>query len=140
MDGIYFDFALLVALEREADGHVLGGLHQQRSVFLFGGRCPRGKATQQLLQVQSRVGVSLTQFLVQVFFFDVGIMLHLPKPSQQPNRLDHFLLLQGNHAALPRRSYTRACSSPTAATGSSAATHSASDSASAASSGSAPTA
>ena len=44
MDGIYFDFALLVTLEREADGHVLGGLHQQRRVFLSGGRCARRKA------------------------------------------------------------------------------------------------
>ena len=49
--GVYFDFALLVALQGKADGHVLGGFHQQRRVVLLRRGRLRRQTSQQLLQI-----------------------------------------------------------------------------------------
>ena len=53
--GIYFDFALLVALQGKAYGHVLGGLHQQGSILLLVLCRLRGQTAQKLLKIQARV-------------------------------------------------------------------------------------
>ena len=71
VDGVDLDLALLIPLQREADRHVLGRFHQQRRIFLprIGGF--RRQTSQQLLQVQTRIRVGLSQFLLDVFFLNV---------------------------------------------------------------------
>ena len=68
------------------------------------GRGLRRQAAQQLLQVQPRIRIGLGQLLLNIFFFNVGILLHLSKARQQPDRLNDFLFLQRNHPAGPCRS------------------------------------
>ena len=55
------------------------------------------------MQVQSRIRIRLRQFLLQIFLSDGRILLHLPEPRQQPDRLDHFLFLQRNNSSSPSR-------------------------------------
>ena len=102
MDGVHFDFALLVALQGEADGHVLGRLHQQRRVF-FLLRCRlRCQTSQQLLQVQPRIRIGLGQFFLQdLLLWPMGSCCTWPKRVSRPDRLNDFLFLQRDHAAGP---------------------------------------
>ena len=54
VDGVDLDVAALVAVEREFDGHGLGGLHQKRGVPVFVGvvlRSLRGQTFQQVGQI-----------------------------------------------------------------------------------------
>ncbi len=104
--GIHFDFAFLIALQSETDRHVLGRLHQQRRVLLVR-RGFRRQAPEQLLQAQPRIRIGLNQILLDIFFFDARILLYLPEPGQQPDRLNHFLLLQRNNPSGPCRGRTR---------------------------------
>src|SRR6267154_55073 len=99
MHGIHFHFALRIPFQGEANSHVLGRFHQQRSIFLLlvGCRLSR-QASQQLLQVQPRVRIGFANFFLQSFRTDIWIALHLAETSQQPNRLNHFGFLQRHHA------------------------------------------
>src|SRR5579872_304137 len=114
MHGVDLHFALLVALEGKADGHVLGRFHEQRSIFFLRCRGLRSEASQQLLQVQPRIRIGRGDILLQVFFFYVRVFLHLAETGEQANGLDDLLLLQRNHRH-PSRSNARGCT-PTPAT------------------------
>src|SRR5215470_5675741 len=110
VNGVDLDLALLVALEGKADRHVLGGFHEEWSIFVArGGRLSR-QATEQLLEVESSVWIGLAEFLLDFFFVDGGILLYLAEAGQKADGLNDLLLLQGNHAAGPCGCDTCSCS------------------------------
>src|SRR5207245_4798817 len=90
----------LKALQSEADGHMLGRLHQKGCVGLFRGN--RGsQACQQLLQVDLGVRVNRAEFFLQQLRLNIGIAAYLSKSREQAYGLDDFFLLQGHDATRP---------------------------------------
>ena len=104
MHGIDLHFALWIALQREADRHVLGRLHQQRGVGLPVREVAWRRAFQQLLQIQPRIRIGFSQLFLQSFRTSIRIALHLPESSEQTDGLDHFRFLERHDSALPGRS------------------------------------
>src|SRR5262249_32286213 len=107
---VYFDLAFLITLERKADRHVLGGLHQQGSVVLLICGCLCGQTSQQLLKIQSRVGIGFADFFLQRILVYVGITLPLSEASEQADGLNHFLFLQRDGSTCPCGGCTSGCS------------------------------
>ena len=118
VDGVDLDVAALVAVESEADGHALGGLHQHRClvvVRIIVHRRFGGQTLEQLGEIDLGGFGSLGDLGLEVFRGSVGIMQRLAKMGEQANRLDDFLFLQRNDAAGP--SSARRCSAGTYAAG-----------------------
>ena len=104
VDSVDFDFAALIAVEGEFDGHAFGGLHQQRGVIGVAGvvlSSLLGQTFEQLGEIDLGAFGRLAEFDLEVFRGSVGILHCLAKMSEQANGLNDFLFLQGNDAAGP---------------------------------------
>ena len=111
VDGVHLDVALLIFLQGELDGHVLGRLHQHVAVgFLVANGCR--KVCQQPLQVQARVGAGGLNFLLQLIDPGISGLRSFAELRKQANSLHHFFFLQWNGVAVgDRRTRSRAGSS-----------------------------
>ncbi len=90
VDSVHANFALLITLQGEADGHVLSSFHEQRCIRLFLGHV-RGQAFEQLLQVELGVGVGLAQFFLQDRSLGF-VFADLSETGEQANCLNDFFL------------------------------------------------
>ena len=96
VDGVDLDFAALITVEGEFDGHAFGGLHQKRGVVGVAGvvlSSLRGQTFEQLGEIDLGAFGSLAEFGLEIFRGSVGILHRLAKMREQANGLDDFLFL-----------------------------------------------
>ena len=96
VDGVDLHFAFLIALQGEANGHMLGRFHQQRGPSIVVLRNGRGEGLQELLQIDLRIWAGLAELLPQRFRVGIWILTGLPEMCKQANGLDDFLFFERN--------------------------------------------